>query len=294
MVIWLRNPYVDGAGVHGIGVAGDVLRGVQLASVVEIDAGYEEMRRRCDAALEAAHVEAAGIVAAARVEADACLAAARDDYTSAARRGHDDGSRQALADWHARSRQTGAGSLALHTKLRERLAQLVVLAVERIVSAADPATLYAEALANVDRIVADGSPVRIRVHPDDLAAASAEFARAAQTWGDGGRTVRLQVSADATLAPGSCLCETDLGAVDASLSLQLAAMRDAVERAVQGMAGADESVADFHKRAGAHTGADPLADPYTDQQPDADQHASSCAELEPPAFGEAFEERDHA
>ena len=52
-------------------------------------------------------------------------------------------------------------------------------------------------------------------------------------WRDAGRAVRLQVRADAALAPGACVCETDLGAVDASLSLQLAAMRGALTRAVQ-------------------------------------------------------------
>jgi len=96
----------------------------------------------------------------------------------------------------------------------------------------DPALLFAQAASTVERIVADGSPLKVRVHPDDLAAATVEFERLAAVWRDGGRTVRLYVSGDAQLERGGCLCETDIGAIDASVSLHIAAMRDAIARAL--------------------------------------------------------------
>jgi len=43
----------------------------------------------------------------------------------------------------------------------------------------------------------------------------------------------LSVVADKRLPPGSCLCESDFGAVDASLATQLRAMRSAVSRALK-------------------------------------------------------------
>jgi type III secretion protein L len=236
MVIWLRNPRIEGAsGENGIGVAGDVVRGTQLAAIVDIDAVYGETNRRCAAALEAARAEAQALVEAAREEAAVCMAAAQDEYASAAARGYDHGLHQALIVWHERNAQAAVSAGALQARMRERLAEIVVMAVEQIVTTTNPALLFVRALASVDRIVADGSPVKVRVHPDELAVAAVEFGRAASACREGGRSIRLQVTGDTALAPGSCVCETDLGAVDASLASQLAAMRAAVARAVERM-----------------------------------------------------------
>ncbi|TKC86936.1 HrpE/YscL family type III secretion apparatus protein [Trinickia terrae] len=233
MVIWLRNPQAEGpeAGL-GVGIAGDVLRGEDLATLVEIDAGYVEIRRQCDAALEAARDEAKAIVEAAWAQADALLAQARETYESAAERGYDDGFAQGLTDWHERAMQAHVDAQTLGRRRRDRLAELVALAAEQIVATADPAALFACAAKTVEQIVADGSPLQLSVHPSDLGAARAAFGEAARGWREAGRAVRLLVSADATLEPGACLIETDLGALDASLSHQLTAMRGALARAV--------------------------------------------------------------
>ncbi|MEA3121210.1 MAG: type secretion protein, partial [Paraburkholderia sp.] len=234
MVIWLRNAQAEGAAAgYGVGVADDVVRGEHLAALVDIDAGYRAMQEQCAAALEAAHEQAKAIVDEAQAQANALSARAQDEYASAAQRGYDAGRQQALADWHERSVRTNEHGRTIAWRNRERLTELVTLAVEEIIGSTDPQALFARAAMAVERIVADGSPVHILVHPADLAAASAAFNEAAQRWREAGRAVRLQVRADATLAPGACVCDTDLGAVDASLSLHLAAMQDALSRALQ-------------------------------------------------------------
>jgi type III secretion protein L len=70
----------------------------------------------------------------------------------------------------------------------------------------------------------------LRVSPDDAEAAREGLAGVAelQTLGT---TVEVQV--DASLAPGSCIFESDMGVVDASLSTQLDALRAAMARAVR-------------------------------------------------------------
>ncbi|HEV3104158.1 MAG TPA: type III secretion system stator protein SctL, partial [Trinickia sp.] len=233
MVIWLRNSQAEGAEAgYGVGIEGDVLRGEDLKRLVDIDAGYDEMRKECEAALAAAHDRAQAIVDEAQAQAEALLARAQADYDRGAQLGYDDGITKALTDWHERvSRQADAGTLG--RRRRDRLAELVALAAEEIIASADPAALFARAAATVERIVADGSPVEVCVHPTDVAAATEAFTEVALGWREAGRAVRLNVRADAALAPGACVCETDLGAVDASLSLQLEAMRGALARAVQ-------------------------------------------------------------
>jgi type III secretion protein L len=45
--------------------------------------------------------------------------------------------------------------------------------------------------------------------------------------------VRPAVVEDAALAPGSCVCEWDDGVLDAGLPAQLAALRQALDRALE-------------------------------------------------------------
>lgn len=243
MVIWLRNPQAEGpeAGL-GIGVADDVLRAGDLATLVDLDARYVAMRVQCDAALEAARAEAQAIVDEAHAQAGELVARAEEEYASAARRGYDDGFTQALSEWHERALRAQEQALTLGRQRRDRLAELVALAVQQIVATADPVALFARAAATIEHIVADGSPVQVRVHPSDLAAASAAFDDVARAWREAGRAVRLLVGADSALEPSACVIETDLGALDATLSLQLAAMRGALARAVRSVP--DEDFAD--------------------------------------------------
>ncbi|MFM0289874.1 type III secretion system stator protein SctL [Paraburkholderia megapolitana] len=236
MVIWLRNPDAlrDGMG-HGVGITDDVVRAEHFGALVEIDSAYEDLNRRCAVVLEEARTQAQAILDAAQAQADELVAQAQATYEGSARMGYEAGWEQGLADWHERSLRMLADMPSIGQRQRDRLAQLVALAVEQIVATADPIALFRQAASTVECIVADGSPVKVRVHPHDLAAATAAFGAVAREWREVGRVVNLQVSSDAQLERGYCICETDLGAVDASLPQQLAAIRDALSRAIDGL-----------------------------------------------------------
>jgi type III secretion protein L len=235
MVIWLRNPSVLADAHHAVGVTGDVVRAGELATLLEIDSAYDSLNLRCDALFDKARAQAEAILAAAREEAEGLIVQAQLAYTSASHMGYEAGWEKALADWHERSLRLQAEMPSIGQRQRDRLAQLVALAVEQIVSSADPVALFKQAAASVERIVADGSPLKVRVHPDDLAAAIAAFGEVSREWKEAGRAVRLQVNPDAQLERGHCVCETDLGAVDASLPQQLAAISEALSRAVNSL-----------------------------------------------------------
>ncbi|RKP44561.1 type III secretion system stator protein SctL [Trinickia fusca] len=238
MVIWLRHPNVelsrDAETLGGIGVEEDsgILRREAFATVVALDDAQDVCRREYEAILADARQRAEDITARADEEALALLEQAQEEYESAERRGYDDGKAQALADWYARVAEHGAEQRDMQTLLRERLAELVVVAVEQIVRSEDTSALFARSSAALDRIADGCSYLKVRVHPDDYEAASREFARFATEWRERGRAVPVSVMADRELGVGACICESDLGMVDASLSTQLAAMRAAVERAL--------------------------------------------------------------
>jgi type III secretion protein L len=238
MVIWLRNPSVEGLGA-GAGVDDDIVRGEQLAEALALDDAWQALRTRGESELAAAQQQAQALLDEARVQADALVEQAAQRFEEAAAEGYDAGMRNALADWHqyvARKPDVDTARQRQH----DRLAELVALAVERLVAASDPTDLFRRAVATLEQIVADGSPLDVRVHPSDLRAANAAFGEAARSWREVGCAVRLRVQADASLAPGACVCDSDLGSVDASLDLQLASLRTALARAVSSIAAPDD------------------------------------------------------
>jgi type III secretion protein L len=117
--------------------------------------------------------------------------------------------------------------------MRERIASIVTVAVEQIVQVQQADQLFERALSAVDRIVEGATWLRVAVSPVDYDKACVAFERLSARWRDLGRPFPLSVVADKRLAPGSCLCESDFGAIDASLATQMRAMRLAVSRALK-------------------------------------------------------------
>ena len=238
MVIWLRNHNVELSGdpraSADIGVCedDDILRREAYASIVTLEAAGQACRDRHDAILAAAHDRAREIVAQAEEEAQALKEEARRERAEAEQRGYEAGRTQALSEWYARVAQQASEQRAMHEMLRERMAELVVVAVEQIVRSEDRGALFARSATAIDRIAEGCTSLKVRVHPDDYEAAVREFGRFTDEMRQRGRTAPVTVMIDRALDRGACVCESDLGVVDASLTTQLAAIRDAVERAL--------------------------------------------------------------
>ncbi|MDR6206609.1 type III secretion system stator protein SctL [Paraburkholderia graminis] len=242
MAIWLRSDRLlpaavsidgDARGRGHVGAHADVVPRAAFGALIEIDAAYAQLAADREATLAAARDEAAAIVAAAHAEAQTILAAARDEYEHAAARGYRDGEQRALADWVERLADAGAGQRRAQLKMRERIASIVTVAVEQIVQVQQADQLFERALSAVDRIVEGATWLRVAVSPVDYDKACVAFERLSARWRDLGRPFPLSVVADKRLAPGSCLCESDFGAIDASLATQMRAMRLAVSRALK-------------------------------------------------------------
>lgn len=242
MAIWLRSDRLlpaavsidgDARGSGHVGAHADVVPRATFGALIEIDAAYAQLAADREATLAAARDEAAAIIAAAHAEAQTILAAARDEYEHAATRGYRDGEQRALADWVGRLADAGAGQRRAQLKMRERIASIVTVAVEQIVQVQQADQLFERALSAVDRIVEGATWLRVAVSPVDYDKACVAFERLSARWRDLGRPFPLSVVADKRLAPGSCLCESDFGAIDASLATQMRAMRLAVSRALK-------------------------------------------------------------
>lgn len=227
------------ASEHGLIRAADLeaVRDV-AAAVRHWQAGADERRLRqdaeCQAVLEDARQQAALLLEQARAEIDAWQAQARERLQAEAEdarlKGYEEGHAQALADWHGQQVDRARSLQADVRAVQSPLARVVCDAVAAIVRTADPEALYQRALAEVQASCRGATRLRLHVSPADEAAAG----RALAGWAAGDIEVETVVHID--MAAGSCVAETDAGWVDASLDLQLAALRDAMDRAEAGFA----------------------------------------------------------
>jgi type III secretion protein L len=238
MAIWLKRAssalgdFDEHQLIARVGAASDVLQRETFGELVAIDAAYVALAAERDAVIAAACDEAARIVDSGSAEAKEIVDAAQREYATASELGYRDGFDRALAEWTERLANSADAQNRLQISMRERLANIVTLAVEQIVRVERHDALFERALATVDRIVDGATYLRVLVHPDDHDEAKEAFERLAARWRDLGRPIPLSVVPDKRLGPGSCVCETDFGTVDAGLETQLRAMRGAVSRAL--------------------------------------------------------------
>jgi type III secretion protein L len=239
MAIWLRNARggdvgaSTGLGIGRVGARNDILSAVDFGALVELDEGYRQLASDREAILAAAREEAARLIAEGETRAAALVEAARLEREQAASEGYRQGEQEAIADWLARVAEAGDARAMMHARMRERLASVVSVAVEKIVAVEHRDLLFERALAEVDRIADGAAYLNVTVHPNDYAQAQLAFERLATRWRALGQAFPISVLADQRLEAGSCVAESDFGVVDASLETQLRAMRGAVSRALK-------------------------------------------------------------
>ena len=174
-------------------------------------------------------LEAAGLLAMARQREATTVAQCRVALEDSRALGLREGRAQAGAEFALRLAQAEAARhLTLHA-LAPTLVEIVADAVAAVLRSADRQQLIASALAAVDGLVKRARWARLRVHPSQ-----AEFARAALAAPGTCALARQMTSvvADAGVGVDDCIFETDLGIADASLGVQIDALRAAIEGAV--------------------------------------------------------------
>lgn len=218
MVIWLRR---DAA----LGVGSDVIRAEDYRHVVDLDAAWQAVQAARDAAVADAHAQAEAIVAEARATADEILRQADQRAQRSAKLGYAAGQRRALEDFHASMAARAHDDAEATRREEDRLATTVMQAVEQVVLETDRQALFARVAATLGRVLQSQSRLTVRVCADEIDAARAAFAKAVQT---GTLNAAFEVLADDRAEPGHCQCEWDHGVADASLRVQLAALRQAL------------------------------------------------------------------
>lgn len=207
MAVWLR------LGTQALQVEGALLPREDAQELLQMQALWAQTRQQLQALQDQARRDAAQVLEAARAQ------------------GLEAGHAQALQEWHLQTVQLHAQQQSLHAREREGLAALVAQAVAQVLLRDEAAAFFAQALRHLDTLAEQSRWLKVRVHPDDLATAQAALGVLGQHWKAG---TTLKWETDARLAPGSCICESELGLIDASLQPQLAALRAAALAALGG------------------------------------------------------------
>lgn len=236
MVIWLSEhgqASSSDAQPMRFGVQGDIVARETFGALVDLDTAYARAAQDAQAELDAARADAARIVEEGRAQAQALLEDAQREHEQAAARGFEEGMAQGIAQWMENIAHAADEARDAQAQMRARMAEIVAMAVEQIVRTERVGGLFERALVAVDGIVEGSTYLRVAVHPDDYDDARAAFDAFAARWRELGRPLPLTVSVDARLARGSCLCESDLGFIDAGVTTQLRTMRAAISRALK-------------------------------------------------------------
>lgn len=218
MVIWLKRE-------AALGVSSDVIRAADRHRVVELDAAVQAVYEERDAVLAAARAKAEAIVAQARAVADDLIKDANERAANSEQLGYAEGQRKALAEFHASMLARAYSEAESTRRVEARLQTAVMQAVERIVLESDRQALFARVASTLGGVLQSQARLTLRVCPAELDAARAAFARAVE---GGLLNATIEVLADDRTKPGDCRCEWDHGVADASLSVQLAALRKAI------------------------------------------------------------------
>ena len=219
MVIWLKaQPKV-------LAVATDVVRAEELARVTELSDALEALDEVVHATMHDATQHAHALIEAARREADAFVEAARRKFDNSSRLGYAAGHRRALAEAHA---QFLARARTEHEELQassDRLARLVMKAVEQVVAETDRDALMRRVALAVARSIDDAAHLTVTVAPADADSARRLFGELAR---GASPPLTLEVIVDDEADEGTCVCEWDYGVVESSLRAQLASLERAL------------------------------------------------------------------
>lgn len=219
MVIWLstQGPW--------IGVDGGIIPASEVQSYLPFAEAVERLDRERQALLDQARAQADTIVQNANQQAQVV-------YAEAQTQGRTQGLTEAARAWHQEHLMQLQDHKEMQDKLLRKLANIVTLAVEKIVHNTPRSDIFAKALTQLESMTREYVNITMCVHPQDI-----PHARTALGFGSLPESVRaalplITLHADPTLPPGACVFKSALGVVDAGLDIQLLSLRAAMQQAL--------------------------------------------------------------
>ena len=173
--------------------------------------------------------EASALLDAARQKAADMERAALEAYEEKKREGYADGLEEGKLEHAEKMMETIISSVEFIEGIESTLVNVVNQSIRKIIGEMEDKERIVAIVRNALNVVRGQPKVTVRVAPADEAAVLE--AMAGMTAGGGNSF--MTVIADARLERDSCILESELGVVDASLSTQLKALENAFKSKIQ-------------------------------------------------------------
>jgi type III secretion protein L len=175
--------------------------------------------------------QAEALIESAQADAAAIRVAAGEAFEQERRRGYEDGMTAARLDAAERMISNVASTVAYFEKVEERMTELVLQSMRRIVADYDDRQRVVMVVRSALAAVRNQKQVTLRVAPDRiemLKSATDELLAAYPGIG------YLDLVADGRLRDDACIVETEIGIVEASMQGQIAAIGQAFAKILGG------------------------------------------------------------
>jgi len=204
-----------------------ILRHDQLTSrqtlAVRIDAGTKVV----PAAAVGMFREAEQIIADARRQAEAIVASATKAYEDECKRGYDDGRKEALLEQAERMIEHVGRTVDYFSRIETRMVELVMGAVKKIVADFDDSERVLIVVRNALSVVRNQKQMTLRLHPAQVDTVRARINELLAMYPGVGY---LDLLPDGRVEKDSCILESEIGLVEASIQGQLEAIQSAFSR----------------------------------------------------------------
>lgn len=175
--------------------------------------------------------EASDIVEAAKKRAEQILAEAQSDIERMRQQGYEEGREEGRLEHSEKLMETVLQSVEFIENIEATIVDVVNQAIRKVIGDIDDKERIVRIVRTALASVRNQQQVTVRVAPTDEGAVSE--ALSAMLTSVPGSPSFLNVVADSRLEPNSCILESELGVVDASLETQLKAFENAFKAKIQ-------------------------------------------------------------
>ncbi|MDR1366934.1 MAG: HrpE/YscL family type III secretion apparatus protein [Puniceicoccales bacterium] len=186
----------------------------------------DEANRNAEKIVQEANEKSQRVLDEALDKREKIFEEAKKYYESEARRGYDDGYATGKAEMAKQLAELVVKSTDNMKYLESSIAGLVVKALQRIIGEVDRRELIVDIVRQALKAVKNQQEAILKVSPQDSQAVRDNLKEILSD----GIVDYLEVMADSRLKPGTCILETDLGVVDASLDIQVEAIVGAFKK----------------------------------------------------------------
>ncbi len=181
--------------------------------------------------LRSAREEHERIIAKAKQDAEKIVTDAKAVYKTEKERGYTDGLTSGKAEMAEQLMLLATKNADSFTKLEKDVIEVVIRAIKKIIGDIDRNELITSVVKNSLKMIKSQKQALLKVSPSEVAFLREKVNDLIK---DTPSVEFLDVVSDTHLSPGSCLLETDLGVIDASVDVQIAAIEKSLGKGING------------------------------------------------------------